>query len=223
MGHEFCGRIKSVSSGSSKFKPGQAVMVDPHVGCRGCLSCTAGNDHVCRTLAFMGFSGGTLGGGLSEFVAVDEDHIYALPENVSLEYAAVIEPLVVGHHAAKMAAVDLTGADVLIVGGGPVGLAMVSVLRAHDVSKILLSEPTAKRWRHAKDAVDRVIDPKSEDVGTVCREATGNKGVDVVFDCAGVQPGLTAALDALKHTGTLVNVAMWEQPVRSEAVLDCVF
>jgi len=212
LGHEFCGRIKAVPEGDgSRWKVGQAVMVDPHVVCRQCLSCASGNDQMCSTLAFVGISDSRRGGGLSEYVVVEEDHIHPLPESVSLEYAAVIEPLAVGHHAAKMANTDLKGLDVLIVGGGPVGVGMISVLRAHGVGRLLLSEPTAARWRHAKDVVDRVIDPKTENVGDVCRGLTGGKGVDLVFDCAGVQPGLEAGIDALRNGGTLVNVAIWEQ------------
>ncbi|EHY55435.1 hypothetical protein HRR83_008867 [Exophiala dermatitidis] len=213
LGHEFCGRIKAVGEGA-KFQIGQPVMVDPHVGCRSCPSCTSGMDHVCHMLSFMGYSGGKLGGGLSEYVAVEESHLYPLPENVSMDFAAVIEPLVVGQHAAKAAGTKLEGQDILIVGGGPIGVAMISVLRAHRVGKIFLSEPTAKRWQHAKDVVERVIDPKNESVGDICRELTGGKGADVVFDCAGVQPGLESGMDAIKHGGTLVNVAVWEKPLQ---------
>ncbi|KIX07220.1 chlorophyll synthesis pathway protein BchC [Rhinocladiella mackenziei CBS 650.93] len=215
LGHEFCGRIKSAPEGS-KLEVGQAVMADPHVVCRECLPCLSGNDHMCHKLAFLGCSGCRGGGGLSEFVAVEEGHLHPLPGNVSLESAAVIEPVAVGYHAAKAARVKLEGLDVLIVGGGPIGIAMISVLKAQRVKSILLSEPTAKRWEHAKDMVDRVIDPKTEDVGGVCRQLTGGKGVDVVFDCAGVQPGLEAGFDALARGGTFVNIAMWEKPLMIE-------
>jgi threonine dehydrogenase-like Zn-dependent dehydrogenase len=219
LGHEFCGRLKSVPEGSN-LKVGQAVMVDPHCVCHQCLSCKSGNDHTCQKLAFLGGSN-KLGGGLSEFVAVEEAHCLLLPENVSLDYAAVIEPLVVCHHAAKVAGVKLEGLDVLILGGGPVGCALISILKAHKVGRILLSEPTAKRKEQNKDSVDRIIDPRSENVGDICRELTGGKGVDVVFDCAGVQPGLDAGFDALKRGGTFVNVAVWEKPVSSTVAERC--
>lgn len=215
LGHEFCGRIKAVGEGlEKKFQPGQAVMIDTHVCCQSCLPCAAGKDHMCHKLGFIGYSGGNLGGGLSEFVAVEQSHLHLLPDNVDLDYAAVIEPLVVCHHAAKAPGINLEGLDILIVGGGPIGVAMISVLRAHRVGKIFLSEPTAKRWEHARGVVDRVIDPKTEKVGDICRELTADgKGVDVVFDCAGVQPGLDAGVDALTHGGSVVNVAVWEKPV----------
>ncbi|EXJ59802.1 hypothetical protein A1O7_03949 [Cladophialophora yegresii CBS 114405] len=217
LGHEFCGRLKSVPEGS-KLKVGQAVMVDPHCICRQCLCCTSGNDQMCQKLAFLG-GHNERGGGLSEFVAVEEAHCLPLPDTVSLESAAVIEPLVVCHHAAKVAGVNLKGLDVLILGGGPVGSALISILRAHEVGRIFLSEPTAKRKEQNKEVVDRVIDPRSEKVGDVCRELTGGKGVDVVFDCAGVQPGLEAGFDALKHSGTYVNVAVWEKPIQIQFLM----
>ncbi|OAP58748.1 chlorophyll synthesis pathway protein BchC [Fonsecaea erecta] len=212
FGHEFCGTLKSVPEGS-KLQVGQAVMVDPHCICRSCASCAAGDDHVCPKLGFLGGSSGR-GGGLSEYVAVEEVHCLPLPANVSLDDAAVIEPLVVCHHAAKAAGMDLQGRNVLILGGGPVGAALMAVLRAHRVGMIMLSEPTAKRKEQAKAIVDRVIDPRTESVGDVCRELTGGKGVDVVFDCAGVLPALEAGFDALKRTGTFVNIAVWEKPIQ---------
>ncbi|KAJ9611290.1 putative diacetyl reductase [(R)-acetoin forming] 2 [Cladophialophora chaetospira] len=211
LGHEFCGRLKSVPEGS-KLKVGQAVMVDPHCICRQCITCSSGNDQMCQKLAFLG-GNNKLGGGLSEFVAVEEVHCLPLPDNVSLEYAAVIEPLVVCHHAAKAAGIPLKGLNVLILGGGPVGSALISILRAHEVGKIFLSEPTETRREQNKESVDRIIDPRTEKVGNICRESTGGKGVDVVFDCAGVQVALEAGFDAIRHSGVFVNIAVWEKPV----------
>lgn len=211
LGHEFCGRIKSAPEGSN-LKVGQPVMVDPHYYCQTCPSCISGKDHICPKLAFLG-GGVKGGGGLSQFVAVLESHCLPLPDNVSLDFAAVIEPLVVCHHAVKAAGMKLEGLDVLITGGGPIGVALISVLRAHQVKTIVLSEPTAKRKGQAKDLVERVIDPRTEKVGDVCWKLTDGKGVDIVFDCAGVQPGLEAAFEALKHGGIVVNIAVWDKPV----------
>lgn len=213
IGHEFCGRVKTAPKGSN-LKEGQAVMVDPHVPCRQCLACTSGNDHLCTKLAFIGNSGGRCGGGLAEFVTVEEKHVHPLPAGLSLEFAALIEPLVVGYHATQQAGVDLEGKDILILGAGPIGIALISNLRACRVRQILLSEPTAKRSETAKDLVERVINPRSENVSQVCRQLTDNKGVDVVFDCAGVQVALEAGLDSLRFKGVYVNIAQWEKPVR---------
>jgi threonine dehydrogenase-like Zn-dependent dehydrogenase len=161
----------------------------------------------------MGSSGAKGGGGLSEFAAVNERMLHPIPEGVAIDDAAVIEPLVVGHHVANCAGMPLEGLDILVVGGGPIGYALFLILRARNVRQILVSEPTAVRRQRAAELVDVTVDPRNEDVGSVCRERTGGKGVDVVFDCAGIKAGLEAAFDALTPGGMLVNVAQWEAPV----------
>lgn len=192
-------------------------MVDPHIACdrSECHSCASNKEHLCERLAFLGASGAPGGGGLSEYAAVDEPMLYELPENVKLADAAIIEPLVVANHVLKVVGTSLKGLDILIVGGGPIGIALASLLRAQDAKIVLLSEPTSKRRQQAVDLrlMQRVFDPKAEDVGKVCQEATGGKGVDVVFDCAGVQAALESALDGIAYGGSYVNVAMWEKPV----------
>ena len=189
-------------------------MIDPRLLCHKCHSCKAGNDHTCEMLGFMGINGPAGGGGLSEFVAVDEDMIYPLPSNVSVDFAALIEPLAVAYHALRVANIKLKGLDTLVIGGGPVGYAVASALKAENVKSVLISEPTVKRRDQAKDLVDKIFDPKSDDVVEGCQQFTGGKGVDVVFDCAGVQAGLQASFGALVRGGTYVNVAVWETPVR---------
>jgi (R,R)-butanediol dehydrogenase/meso-butanediol dehydrogenase/diacetyl reductase len=87
------------------------------------------------------------------------------------------------------------------------------ILRAQGVGKVFVSEPTVKRRKHAVEICHAVIDPVKEDVGERCRSLTDGAGVSVVFDCAGVQVGLEAGMDALRFGGVYVNVAGWETPV----------
>jgi len=211
MGHEVCGTIKSSNAGS-KWKAGQKVMIDPRLNCKSCTPCKTNHDHQCSKFGFLGFSG--QGGGFSEVIPVEESMLYAIPDHVPLEYAALVEPLTVAHHAVKASGIkDFHGKTVLIVGGGPVGYAMILSLRSFGVKKIIVSEPTETRRKQTGKIVESVIDPKSESVGDKCREMTAGNGVDVAFDCAGVQKGLDAALDALAHNGTWVNVSIWETPM----------
>lgn len=213
LGHEFCGRVASAPAGSS-LKVGQAVMVDPRVTCRRCDSCQTGKDNMCHKLIFLGGPGSAGGGGLSEYAVIDQRHVHPLPDNVSLDFAALIEPLTVGHHAVKAAGISLEGRDVLVLGGGPVGLALLPTLRAQRPRSIFLSEPTATRANNAHGVVDKVINPISENVGDSCRNFTNGKGVDVVFDCAGVPQALAGGIDALIRCGSYVNMAVWDKQVR---------
>lgn len=210
FGHEFCGRISQIPEGS-KLKVGQAVMADPRFRCQSCDNCHNRYSNGCATWGFRGLSGG--GGGLAEKCAVAEDQLYVIPDS-TLEYAAVLEPLTVVWHAVRGTGIkDFANQTVLIVGGGPIGIALVYVLRVWNAKEIFLSEPTSTRRKQNEKIVDVVINPITEKVGDRCRELTNGKGVDIAFDCAGVPPGIEAAFDALRFHGTYMNVAGWEKPV----------
>ena len=218
LGHEFCGRVSYVPEelkGKGNLEVGEAVMVDPRYYCGSCARCgSEGKDtNACYKWGFKGLSGGGGGGGFSEMVAVKAEMCYKLPESVPMELAALIEPLAVAERATVSAGVEgWREKTALILGGGPVGIAVVFVLRAKGVGRVIVSEPTKERKRQNEEIADVVIDPMEEDVGERCRELTEGEGVHVVFDCAGVQRGMDAGMDALRFHGTYVNVAGWETP-----------
>jgi threonine dehydrogenase-like Zn-dependent dehydrogenase len=213
MGHEFCGRIISAPDGSN-LSPGQAVMVDPRIYCSNCSRCDAHSTNACHSWGFKGLSGS--GGGYSEFVAIDAKLCHPLPDSVDLNLAALIEPLAVAWHAVEISGLtDWASKSVLILGGGPVGIAHIFVLRAKGCKQIFVSEPTAMRAKQNKEMADEVFDPTKENVGDRARELTDGEGVNAVFDCAGIQRALDAGMDALRYKGTYTNVAMWETPVSS--------
>jgi threonine dehydrogenase-like Zn-dependent dehydrogenase len=102
--------------------------------------------------------------------------------------------------------------SVLVLGGGPIGLAVLLVLKARGVSKIFVSEVASKRKQFAKSfGATHVLDPTIDDIPAKCRELCEGQGVHVVFDAAGVQAGLDAAIDAVRARGTIVNIAVWEK------------
>ncbi|KAF2433141.1 threonine dehydrogenase [Tothia fuscella] len=209
LGHEFCGRIANAPSDSS-LQVGQAVMVDPRLYCSSCHPCHAKTTNACEKWGFLGLSGG--GGGFSEAVAVDAKLCYPVPQSM-LDYAALIEPLTVAWHALKVSGIrSYKGKTALIVGGGPVGIALIYVLKQWAVGRVFVSEPTVKRRAQNKELADEVFDPINQKVGELCRFLTGGKGVDVTFDAAGTPPGLIDGMDALKMRGVYVNVAGWEKP-----------
>ncbi|KAL6709958.1 hypothetical protein ACN47E_000743 [Coniothyrium glycines] len=211
MGHECCGRIVSAPADSG-LRQGQPVMVDPRIYCDKCSRCSSGDTHGCYSLGFKGLSG--TGGGFSEEVAVDAKLCYPLPDSMDLGLAALIEPLAVAWHAAALCEVhDWTNKSVLILGGGPVGIASIFVLRTYGCKNIFVSEPTSTRAAQNKKIADDVFSPIADNIGEKCRERTGGEGVDVVFDCAGVQKGMDAGFDALRFKGLYMNVATWSSPM----------
>lgn len=210
LGHEFCGRIKEAPSGS-KFKAGQAVVVDPRLYCRSCNRCNIQDTVTCDQWGFRGLSGG--GGGFSQFVSAHESQVYAIPDEL-LPFGALVEPLAVAWHAVKRVPYeDFSDKSALIVGGGPIGIALVLVLKAFGIKNVIVSEPTAARRKQNEELADHVLNPIDQNVGDECRKLTNGEGVDITFDAAGVPRGLHAGVDALKFKGWYINVAGWEEPV----------
>lgn len=211
MGHEFVGRVIQAPE-KSALRKGQAVMVDPRLYCTSCRQCQISSTNCCDTWGFLGISGG--GGGLSEVVAVHPRMLYPLPDSVDISIAAVIEPLAVAWHAVKLSGIDhWKDTPALVVGGGPVGVAVLYVLRALEATNVIVSEPTQKRHDFLKKAADVVLNPREVDVATESRKLTDNEGVVVAFDCAGSQPGINDAIQSLRFKGIYVNVAIPETKV----------
>ncbi|KAF2116599.1 sorbitol dehydrogenase [Lophiotrema nucula] len=209
FGHEFSGVIEEVGEGVTDYKAGDRVAVQPIIYCGTCGACQEDLQNCCYTNGFIGLSG--WGGGLAEHIVVPTSTLYKLPDNVPLEIGALIEPLAVGWHAAKISPFK-AGDAVLILGGGPIGISTILALKAKGAEKIIVSEVSRKRQEFAKRfGAHYVIDPTKEDVVKRCRELCDNQGVHIAFDCAGVQAGLDQAVQAVRARGSIINIAIWEK------------
>lgn len=106
------------------------------------------------------------------------------------------------------------GDSVLILGGGPIGLAVVQCLKARGAENIIVSEPAARRREFAKQfGAHHVLDPTKEDLVAKVRGLCDGRGANIAFDAAGVQVGVDQAILAIRARGTLVNIAVWEKPI----------
>jgi len=214
IGHEFSGTIVELGEDvdTDHFAVGQNVVVEPLISCMNdyCVSCSEGRRNVCSRMNFIGFAG--WGGGLAEYIAVDQELVHELPAGIPLEVGAMIEPLAVGWHAVNRSTFK-AGDNVLIVGAGPIGLLLVKILRARGAGWIGVSEPAAARRDLALAlSADAVYDPLSESPSTQTERATDGRGADVVFECSGTQAGLNTALFAVRARGNIVDVSVWEKP-----------
>lgn len=211
LGHELCGRVRN-PPGNSKFRDGDAVIVDPRVVCRRCAACRDQKSHCCENLAYVG--GSVESGGFGETVVISEEKLLKLPDEIPIDHAAVIEPLAVVWHAIKGVGIsEWRGRDVLVIGGGPIGFALLLCLRAVGANQVIVSEPTSARRAQIAEFTERVLNPAQDDVVARCQELTGGKGVEVVFDCAGAPAGLDAGFKTLKHEGFYMMVAVWDKPI----------
>lgn len=125
--------------------------------------------------------------------------------------SALVEPLAVAWHAVDVSPYK-PGDSVLILGGGPIGLAVIQCLKVRGAEKIIVSEVASKRREFAKQfGADHVLDPTKDDIVARVRELCDGQGAHVAFDAAGVQAGLDQAVLAIRARGTLVNIAVWEK------------
>ncbi|OAL40307.1 hypothetical protein AYO20_00043 [Fonsecaea nubica] len=209
LGHEFSGVVEEVGEGVEKVKPGDRVCVQPTIYDGSCRACKRGLVNCCDKNGFVGLSG--WGGGLCEHMVVPESCVKPLPDNIPLEVGALIEPLAVGWHAVDISPYK-DGDSVLVLGGGPIGLAVVQALVGRGCKNIIVSEVSGRRREFAKQfGAHHVIDPVKADVVEEVEKLTGGEGADVGFDAAGVQVAVDTAFKAIKARGTLVNIAVWEK------------
>ena len=210
LGHEPCGRVVKTFPGCP-LTVGQAVVVDPHLFCSDCHHCQASNN-LCDKAGFLGLSGGG-GGGFSQFFAVDWRACHPVSDSM-LDVACLVEPLAVARRALRRVG-DCNWANktALVLGGGPIGQAVLWNLRSAGCRTILCSEPAAIRQEQVKMAGAIILDPLESDAIQFVQRNTDGMGVDAVFDCAGVQSALELGMAALSKHGKLVMIASWSKPV----------
>lgn len=212
LGHEFAGQVVAIGEGVTRVKVGDAVTVEPVLHCGECPECRSGAYNICRQIGFHGLSGG--GGGFAEFTVVPEYMAHKLPAGMSTELGALVEPVAVGFHAVRRSKIA-PGESAIVFGAGPIGLIVLQCLRAAGASQVAVVEVAAARKEMARKlGASLVIDPREEDVVAAARAATGDVGYDAAFDCAGLPITFQQALGAVRRRGTLVNVAIWEEPTQ---------
>jgi 2-desacetyl-2-hydroxyethyl bacteriochlorophyllide A dehydrogenase len=210
LGHEFSGTVVELGEGVRDLKFGDRCAVFPVLTCGTCGYCREEVYGMCASWGFLGYSG--WGGGMAEYIAVDRNAVFRLPDSVGLEVGALVEPLAVGWHAVKVGGVR-EGTTALVLGAGPIGIAVILCLRAFGVKRIVVSELSPLRKEHARNVGAEVLDPSEGDVVRGCRELSDGLGPHVVFECAGVQASLNTAVEAVRGKGTIVNIAIFEKEV----------
>ncbi|MEK4884156.1 2,3-butanediol dehydrogenase [Bacillus sp. FSL W8-1127] len=208
MGHEFSGRVVEVGEGVTKVKVGDPVVVEPILRCGKCPACKQGKYNLCENLGFYGLAGG--GGGFSEYTVVDEYMVHKMPEGLSFEQGALVEPAAVALHAVRSSKIK-AGDKAAVFGTGPIGLLVIEALKAAGASEIYAVEVSEERLQKALElGATAVINPKNEDPVQKLLELTDG-GVDVSFEVTGVPAVLQQAVDSTAFEGETVIVSIWEK------------
>ena len=191
LGHEFSGVIAEVGSEVTNYKAGDRVCIDPNCYCGACEPCRNGVAHYCEHM--IGY-GTTVNGGFAEYCAVNERQVYKLGDNTSFEQGAMTEPVACCLHGMDMCEIR-PGHQVVVIGGGMIGLLMLQLSKLAGAAKVALLEPVeSKREVGKKLGADICIDPIHEDVKARLKEE-GMTWVNTVIECVGRPSTIEQAID----------------------------
>lgn len=209
LGHEFAGEILEIGEGVEGWNVGDRVVVEPLMFNPKSRAGRVGLYNLCDDMGLYGLSG--MGGGFSEYACVPVDMLHRMPENVSYEQGALVEPAAVAFHAVRRSRFK-AGDNVAVFGAGPIGLLTIESLKAAGANKIYAIELSEERCARAEKLGATVLNPAKVDniVDLIVEETDG--GVDVAFEVTGVAPVLQQAIDSTKMHGEAIVISVWTKP-----------
>ncbi len=202
LGHELSGTVVETGAEVSGLRPGDRVAVMPLVYCGRCAYCERGLQNLCEQIAFVGLTAPW--GGFAERAVFDRRQLVPLPDGISDEQGALLEPAAVAVNAVESGGVR-PGDTVLVVGAGPIGALTMMAARAAGAAVVIAAEVNERRMAIARElGADLGVDPRDAAVTEQLLEATGGAGADVAIDCAGADGALSLCIDATRKRGTVV-------------------
>ncbi|KRM75716.1 2,3-butanediol dehydrogenase [Secundilactobacillus collinoides] len=216
LGHEFSGEVVKVGKDVDTLKIGDNVAIEPLIACGECENCRKGDYNFCNKAVAADGAGNFLGfsqdGGFAEFANVQGVFAHKLPEGMDPELGAVAEPTAVVYEAVKRSGLR-EGQNVAVMGAGPIGLLMALLAKISGANHVYIVDVSEVRLNKAKElGIENTINPNEADVNDVIRKDLPN-GVDITFECAGVQATFNTALKVTKRTGVLQVVALFGKDV----------
>ena len=206
LGHEIAGEIVEVGAGVERFQAGERVFVSHHVPCNTCWYCLNGNHTVCETLHTTNFDPG----GFAEYLRVPPINVdrgtFLLPDNMSYEEGAFVEPLACVIRGQRVAAFR-PGQTVLVLGSGISGILHVMLAKAQGAGLIIATDVSEYRMQKAAEFGADAVVSATDDVPARVRELNGGRPADRVVVCTGAFPAFMQALNAVDRGGTVLCFA----------------
>ena len=198
LGHELSGQIEAVGVAVDSQRIGDRVAVEPQRPCRLCRQCKSGQYNLCPDMEF--FATPPIDGAFAELIAIQSDFAHTIPDSVTYEAAALMEPLSVGIWACQRAQVG-PGSRVLVAGAGPIGIIIAQTARAFGASEIIVSDVDSERRSFVlAHGATRVLDPREESVEGL--------DVDAFIDASGVGQAVRSGILAVGPGGRVILVGL---------------
>lgn len=214
MGHEGSGVVAEVGPSVKSFKKGDRIVFNSTLFCGKCDFCLHGQINLCDTRKVFGVSCEEykLDGAFAEYLVVPERILYPIPDTLSHEEAALVEPFSVGFHAVRVAELGISD-TVLVIGAGTIGSFILQSLRLKGAGTIIAIDIDGDKLQLARKlGADVTINPKEEDLSEAVKRIAP-AGVDIVFDVVGKAQTARTGLQLLKKNGKLVMVGLYDQEI----------
>jgi 2-desacetyl-2-hydroxyethyl bacteriochlorophyllide A dehydrogenase len=207
-GHEIAGLVQAVGAGVTSVQPGDAVVVEPFLGCGKCYPCRVGKANCCANLQIIGVH---RAGGFAEYVIAPASHIHHAPAGLSPRVASFAEPVAIGVQACRRGQVS---ADdyVLILGCGPIGLALIEVAKARG-ARVLATDVLADRLNFAAQLGAETL-PADDHLRQQVWERTNGEGMPVVIEATGNPQVMEQTVELVAAGGRIVIVGLVKQGVQ---------
>ena len=200
LGHEPSGVVVATGPGADRHERGQRVSIEPGVPDLTCEYCRAGRYNLCPRMRFFGTP--PIDGAFCEYVVVHEEFAYVVPDSLTDDAAALVEPLSVGVWACRKARVG-PGARVLVVGAGPIGLVCLQAARAFGATYVVITDVNPRRLEFARGlGASEVVNVRETSLADAMIEP------DVLLECSGSPAAIGAAIRAVRRAGRVVLVGM---------------
>ncbi|MFZ3583026.1 zinc-binding dehydrogenase [Loktanella sp. DJP18] len=219
LGHEFSARVLATGSGVTHVAAGDRISIQPLLSPRNDYYGKRGLYHLSPSMGCVGLSWAW--GGMGEKAVIKDYNAQPVPDNITDEQAAMIEPAAVALYGVDRGGVT-AGSTVLVSGAGPIGALTVLAAHAAGAATIIVSEPNPNRRRIIMDIAPyaHVVDPRSSDLAAIVGDLTEEGvGVDVALECVGQEASLNACVHAVRRQGRVVQVGLHMKPASIDAML----
>ncbi len=207
QGHEVSGEVAALGDGVENLSVGQKVTIEPQVFCGECYPCRHGKYNLCESLKVMGFQ---TTGAASTYFVLSADKVTVLPDRISFDEGAMIEPLAVAVHANRQCGVS-DGHNIAVIGAGPIGILVAQTAQAFGAATVMITDISDFRLAKARACgIGHAYNTEKTDFNDALLNAFGPDKADVIFDCAGQDITISQAIAHARKGSKIILVAVFE-------------
>ncbi len=208
QGHEFSGEIEETGNRVKALAVGDRVTVMPQLTCGVCHPCTHGSYHICNELKVIGCQAD---GAAREFIPVDQELVVKLPEDMSFDHGAMVEPVAVGVHAVRRLG-EVSGMNILVLGAGPIGNLAAQAAKSLGAAAVMITDVSAFRVESAHaSGIDHAVNVSEELLEEKLDAAFGPAGADAILECVGAQDTIEQAVGLARKGTDIIAVGVFSE------------